>query len=294
MSHYIFVGEGTDLITRLIKSNKIKTVDLKRHEFSNNNVLHEFNSNSFYESINILVDISANIHDCIWELICILDFCSQKNIYIDKLILPYFPYSRSNKTVDNSSSGLFSFIKILNNYQISKIITLDPHFGYQDLTLSSKLNIISFFEIFNNELRSFINNSTIIVAPDKGAIQKVKDIIRNYGVNGFQLSKTRHNHTEIATVSLESQSDQLLDDCSNIIIVDDEICSGNTILKTIELIRDIRQDIIIDVFATHCFIPENRIIFLPFIRSLTSTNTVNNKYNDKKIRIIDVSGIFLG
>ena len=293
MSRFVFIGGQTDLIKIMIKSKNINTIDLKRYEFPNNNILHQISPESVKDDINILVDVSFKMHESIWELICILDLFDNINLHVNNLILPYFPYSRSNKESVNFSSGLFSLIKLFNNYKINNIITIDPHFGSQHLFLKSKLNVISFNTIFENELRLLIDSKTLIIGPDKGSIKRITEIADHYKVSGFHLNKSRVTHDEIVEVTVMDKFKELLKGCSNIIVVDDEICSGQTILKTIELLKSIRQDIIIDIIATHCFIPERNITFLPLIHSLTTTNTITNNYEDQKINIVNITSKIL-
>lgn len=91
-----------------------------------------------------------------------------------KLYLPYLPYARQDKTIDNNQTfALVSFTILLNSLGFSDIVCMDPH------SSRAKELINNFKAIYPTEIIHYINEKTaadLFCYPDKGAKEKYSEI----------------------------------------------------------------------------------------------------------------------
>ncbi len=293
MKKVILIGEETNLLTNIRQNDNIEIVNFRKYHFSNDNIIYQLEEEKENDNISIIADLSEKLHENLWGLFFTLDFLKRKNIGINKLIFPYFPYSRSNHKHENYSSNLFTIINHFNNYKIEKIITFDPHFENQKLPFDSEFNIIKQEQIFESILNQKLTENSLIIGPDKGSQHRIADLKNKFKTNGSTFNKIRIGHSEKVKISIKDFQKEEIRNCKYITIFDDEICSGDTIVKTIKKIIEINKNIVIDIFVTHNFLKYCNNGILKNIRVMYTTNSVNNLITHTKIRKIDLTNIIV-
>jgi ribose-phosphate pyrophosphokinase len=273
----LLIGEETKLIHSLEKKYSKRVKKLKKIWFSNNNFIYEIKE-ELPQKINIIADLSKKVHTNFLGLLFILDFIKSKNIQVKNLVFPYFPYSRSNKKHNYITNNLNAFIEALNNFEIERIISFDTHFNSQDESFRAKFKSISQVEIYKEEIQRFNEyNKTIILGPDQGSRNRVEFISRYLSVNKIVLQKKRIGHENKLKFNIDKTNQGIIQDCSCILIFDDEICSGKTLITLINQIKTINNKVPIFIYITHSFLENYQILFNnQIIKELHVTNTVNN------------------
>ena len=293
MKKVILLGEETNLLTNIRRNDNIEIINFKKYHFSNDNIIYQLEEEKKIDKINIMADLSEKLHENLWGLFITLDFLKRKNVEIDKLIFPYFPYSRSNHEHKNHTLSLFTIIKYLNNYIIGKIITFDPHFENQKLPFKNKFKIIKQEHIFESILNKKLIKNSLIIGPDKGSQQRIDELKNKFKISGFALNKIRIGHNEKVTISIKDFQTEKIRNSNYVTIFDDEICSGDTILKTINIINKINKNLIVDIFVTHNFLKYFDNGILKNVRVMHTTNSVNNLISHSKIKKIDIAKIIV-
>lgn len=288
---YLLIGENLNLFSKIIYLKKGNVVPLSKIKFSNGQFIYKIPKLNDNENINIVCDVTNNIHESLWGLIFCLDFLYSNKIKIDKLIFPYFPYCRTNNASNNTTNNLFSIITLLNNYSIDKIITFDPHFGDQKFNIKAKFCYYSHYDIFNKNIKKFITNSSILIGPDDGSITRLKTYKDNFNCPIMTFKKQRRSDDEKVSYNVNKDDIKRLSKYNSAIIIDDEICSGNTLLKLIEIVKMANLNIKIYIFITHSFMRDyNKIIKDNNVNSIIITNSINSSLNHfNKIYKIDLS-----
>lgn len=298
MKNIVIIGENTDLLNKIEKSINLQLIEIKKHEFSNDNFIYEFDIDEISDNISIICDISNQLHKTICGLFFCLEYLKSNNRIIDKLIFPYFPYSRSHNTDKNLSPNLKTIISILNQYPICNLITFDAHFRYQEVGFKGEKTIIAQDEIFYSELFNSITEDTIIVGPDHGSKTRVDKISTIFGIKGFNLKKKRISHNEKVEYNFNNNFYHVMEiiNSKRIIIVDDEICTGNTLKKLVNYILKINPKINIYIFITHSFIDKiPNFFFFDNIKKIFISNTIYTTINLKfeKIVLKDVTKMII-
>lgn len=136
-----------------------------------------------------------------------------------KLTIPYYPYARQDR-VCNSGEALSKEV-------LFKLITSHCHFNFTTYDVHSntnKVNNITMLDIAKR-LQPQFSDDTILVAPDAGSTEKVKELAEHYSLDWIQATKDRCLETgKLSGFSFETE---LKCDFSNkhLLIVDD-ICDG--------------------------------------------------------------------
>ena len=294
MRKVILLGEKTDLLTNIRNEIKPQIANFKEYRFSNNNLIYQLEQKIDFEYVSIIADLSINLHENLWALFLTLDFLKNKNIKIEKLIFPYFPYSRSNHKHTNYTSGLFTIINYLNKYKIDKIITFDPHFENQKLPFQNEFKMIAQEYIFGEILNINLTNHSLIIGTDKGCKKRIDSIKNKFDLDGFTFNKIRKNHNEKVQINITETQMKKIKTTDHISIFDDEICSGDTMQKTITKIIEIKENIVIDVYITHNFMKKTNNAIFGNINYLYTTNSISNELQIDKIKTIDLSEMIAG
>jgi len=297
VKNIVFLGNNNlfDVIRKNI-SKQYQIAEINKYRFSNDNFIYVLPKNIKNNSIIIIADFSNHVHRNLMGLFFCLDYFSNNNNSIENIIFTYFPYSRSNRIIEGQTSNLRTIVSFLNNYDIKNIITIDPHFGDQNINLNACLKIISQSNIFREEIEKFDPKTTLLIGPDKGSSKRINEISQISNIKFVVLDKIRNDHKEKVEISIKENDKNIIEQYNIYLIFDDEICSGNTINNTINKLVTLNPNCQIFIFITHAFL-RKKPLFLKFkqVKQLLITDSISthSKINDKKIIKKDVSNIIL-
>lgn len=185
---------------------------------------------------------SADRH--LMELLMLVDALSRGGAKKITAVIPYLGYSRQNQIFRPGESLSAAVVaKLLGTSPISLIITVDIH----DPKLISYYSI----PVINLPTASLfasvpLSSGANVIAPDHGAALRAGELARLVGAKRITLNKSRDratNRVEIVekNVTLVGQE---------VIICDDSIASGQTLVRTLALLKDNRVGKI-QVCVTH-------------------------------------------
>lgn len=194
------------------------------------------------------------------------------------IYLPYFPYSREDKLAQIDYYGykvpifstLYEFCTKLDNFGLHSIRTLDLHsdvpIQYFRNTRFYSLEVEQWIieKTIDKILNKRINNAKLLlVFPDKGAMQRyqyVFPIISNYLYNVdlgklvdvYYFSKVREQSTgKILSIELESGSNTLSPDITDILVFDDICDGGTTFLECGKILKKHYPLVNMHLYTTH-------------------------------------------
>ncbi|NQV18740.1 MAG: ribose-phosphate pyrophosphokinase-like domain-containing protein [Armatimonadetes bacterium] len=296
LNHIVLIGDETSLLKNFEKHSK-SILKYREHKFSNDNFIYSFDEDTVIEDINIIADLSSNLHKELCGLFFLLDYFKRNKIAIKSLFFPYFPYSRTNHIHKNQTANLFMIVEHLNLYDIKRICCCDSHFQNQDIGLKAELHIIEQEIIFAQEFKKIIHENTIVIGPDRGSKKRVDKICSQFRIQGFCFDKKRINHQEKVVIKSNAELDEIIKKAGEIVLIDDEICSGNTLKKITEYVSATNPGCKINIFATHSFmnnVPD--FINNKNIKNVYTTNSIHlaSKLKSNKIIIKDISSIIAG
>lgn len=205
------------------------------------------------------------------------------------LLMPYIPYSRMDREINEQIFSLSYFASIINKMRFDRVIVFDAH-SEKSLSLINNVMEINLEDIIIEEVLNK-NMIDVIMFPDNGShvkySEKYPTINKKYPV--IIGDKKRDLKTgKIKEYSIVNNSKVDLKN-KKVLIVDD-ICSyGNTFIFASESLStyDVAS---VDLFITHVenAIFESSILENPKISNIYTTNTILRKNKHPKIKEINI------
>ena len=168
------------------------------------------------------------------ELILTLDLLRDLGASKVHAIVPYLGYSRQEKRFQNGEAlSAKTVLKIIDGLSDS-ILTVNCHFldaaGEFDFHGIKMRNINAFPELANY-FKGKVENP-FLIAPDEGSLELVGNSARAIGCEFDSLEKERVSEAEVKT-----EAKELAVGGKDVIILDDTISTGNTIINAAELVK---------------------------------------------------------
>lgn len=243
-----------------------------------------FNANLKNKTVILVQSFYKNISDCIVEVIFAAK--TARELGAKKIILaaPYFPYMRQDKRFHKGEAVSQHIIAGLIDKYFDAVYLMDPH-------LHRKNKLESIFKIKSRKLtantliadyiKKHIKNP-VIIGPDEESYKWAKNVAEILGVESRIMKKKRYSpyHVEVKLnkkIDLKNKT---------IVIVDDIVSTGHTILETTNKLRKLGAKKIYCI-CVHGIFANNALAKLRKAGiKVISTNTIPSK-----VAKIDVSKI---
>ena len=203
------------------------------------------------------------------------------------LVAPYFPYLRQDKRFKKGEAISQRIIAGLMDEYFDAIYIIDPHLHRENKlehifrTTAEKLTA-------NALIADYIKKNIkdpIIIGPDEESYKWAKNVADMLGVESFILKKKRHSSYNVK-IRLNKKID--LKD-KNVVIVDDIISTGHTILETVKLLKKLGAKKIYSICVHGIFVNDVLNKLKKAGLEVIATNTIPNE-----VAKIDVSGVIAG
>lgn len=193
------------------------------------------------------------------------------------VVIPYFGYARQDTKFKDGEPISAKALANLISLSADKVITVDPH----------KEHILDFFSTSAEscsavpELARYLKEKDVdmVLAPDKGALQRAKTASEIIGCDFDYMEKTR-----IDGETIKVKPKNLEADGKNVAIIDDIISTGGTMAKSIKELKKHRAKKVF-VSCTHGLFAGEAIKKLTSAGcdKIISTDTILSDYSKVKI-----------
>ena len=225
-----------------------------------------------------------NISDCIIEVILAAETAKELGAKKIVLMAPYFPYMRQDKRFHKNESVSQKIIAGLIEKYFNAVYMMDPH-----LHRKNKLEYI--FKIrakkltANNLIAEYAKkniSNPVIIGPDEESYKWARHVAKMIGAESRILTKKRFSsyHVEVKLnkkISLKNR---------NVVIVDDIISTGHTIIEAAKLLKNLGAENIYCICVHGIFARSSLKKFRKEKIKVVSTYTIPNP-----AARIDVSGM---
>ena len=193
----------------------------------------------------------------IMELLLVVDSIKRLGGYINRLEIPYVPYSRQDRVnIQGECFSLKVFCNLVNSIGAKEVVIQDPH---SDVTtaLINNCTVISQEQIFER----YFNRKTpfYLLSPDGGALKKIYKlaaICKPIGV--VECSKIRNvSSGEIIGVNVPFH----MGVATNFVIVDDICDGGRTFTEIAKVLKTKNPDNKVILMVTHGFFTKGLEVF---------------------------------
>lgn len=219
----------------IAKKAKASHTDLVVDKFPDDELRVQFKANLKGKNVVLVQSFYSNVSDCIIE--CILAAETAAELGAKKIILaaPYFPYLRQDKRFRSGEAVSQEIIAELFDLYFDSIYIIDPHLhrkhSLKDIFHSKTVKLTA--NLLTSEyIKKHIKNP-IIMGPDEESFNWAKSVADSIGAESRILKKIRYSsyHVEVKLNKYIELKDR------NVVIVDDIISTGHTIVETAKLLR---------------------------------------------------------
>jgi ribose-phosphate pyrophosphokinase len=251
-------------------------------------------------------DEEHSINDYIVELYELIHACKLSSATSINIIVPCYPYARSDKKdaprVSIMSSMIASTLQFLG---VARIVSMDLHAGqiqgfFQGPfdNLYAINHIINYLKtiVFNNLTIDEINQKFVLVAPDIGAVKRIEAYARELKMKHVIMHKHRNYDKPGTVINSILIGDKTYVENRTAIIIDDIFDSFGTInAATMEMSKyGVKSVIAISTHGIFSGTAFDKINSNPLIEKVVVTNTLpqeSNLQKTNKLVVLDVSDI---
>lgn len=211
------------------------------------------------------------------------------------LHVPYFPYARQDRVCNPGEAFSLDVMGrlLFNNILPASVTIVDPHSSVIKRWCGEE-NIISQKEVICKweGLCNFIKKGDVVlVAPDKGALHKTKEVAEEFDVPFIHAEKVRDPFTTKITHT-EVNAD--IDSTKHYLILDDICDGGRTFIELTKVLRN-KGATKVSLYVTHGIFSAGITPFEGLIDSIWTTNSFHPRYvstyNNLNLYTFDVFSI---
>lgn len=280
----ISCSHGKHLGYKIAKKLKAQHSELSVKKFPDDELLIRFNADLMGKSVILVQSFYGSISDCIVEIV--LASATARELGAKKVVLaaPYFPYLRQDKRFHDGESVSQKIIAGLFDSYFDEILIMDPHL-HRKTSLSQIFRIKSAKPTANSMIANYIRKcikNPVIIGPDEESYKWARSVAGIIGAESRILKKKRYSSYHVE-VRLNKKIDLK---GKNVVIVDDIISTGHTIIEAAKLLRKLGAKTIYCT-CVHGIFANGALKKLKKAKiKVISTNTMPNKAAK-----IDVSGV---
>ena len=252
--------------------------------------------------VNNIKKLSVN--DIIFELLVLVDACRRSMALTVNIIMPYYPYSRSDKKDEPRAPIAAKLLaNLLEAIKIDRLVSIDLHAaqiqGFLDTPFDNLYSAICIINKLNNTIFKDLSlkerqKKYIVVSPDAGAAKRTLALAKHMQLNTMIMHKQRDYSKpgSIKKTIIISECDRYNSDCTAIICDDIADTCGTLISAINELILFGIKDII--CIITHGIFSNNAIDKInkcKYITKFIVSDSIPQDENCKKCNKLEVFSI---
>lgn len=229
------------------------------------------------QDVYLIQPISPPVDEHLMELLLLADACRRAGAAQLTAIVPYLGYARQDRRARGREPVSARLVAdLIKTSGIQRLVAVDLHTTALEGIFTVPLEHLSAVSVLSEAVRPWIEDNTLVVSPDLGAIKLAERYARLLQLPVAIAHKTRISGEEVHTKGIIGDVHGRA-----VLIVDDMISTGGTVKAAIEALLEAGCLPNILVVATHgLFVGTavERFGALP-IRRLIVTNSVNRPGN---------------
>jgi len=230
----ISCGGVDEFATSMAKYLNIKLVDVSISKFSDGEINIQVNESVRGQDVFIVQSTSYPVNDHLMQLLIMCDCLKRSNAKSITAIIPYFGYARQDRKVmprvPITAKLVADMIQIAG---ATRVITMDLHAaqiqGFFNIPVDNLYGTI----IFLKYIKSIDRTNMVIASPDVGGVARARSVAKDLDLDILIIDKRREkaNTNEVMNIIGEPMG-------KDIILIDDMIDTGGTIVKAAKALKD--------------------------------------------------------
>lgn len=240
--------------------------------FSNDCLRVQLNANCRESDIFIIQPLVPPVQEHLMELLLMLDAARGASAARITAVMPHYAYARSDKKDEpRISIGGRLVADLLATAGANRVLTMALHAPQVHGFFSIPVDHLNALGVLAEYFRECDLRNTVVVSPDLGNAKSATQFARLLGVPVAAGSKQRLSDDRVVIDTIVGEVSG-----KDVIVMDDEIANGGTILELLKRLRE-RQVGRIAICCTHGLFTGPAITRLgeqPDIAEIVTTNTV--------------------
>ena len=242
------------------------------NRFSNDCVGVQLNANCREADVFIIQPLVPPVQENLMELLLMLDAARGASAARITAVIPHYAYARSDKKdAPRISIAARLVADLLATSGANRVLTLTLHSPQVHGFFSVPVDHMNALEVLAKHFRRRHLKNTVVVSPDLGNAKSATHFARMLDLPVAAANKQRLSDDEVVIDAIVGDVDG-----KNVIVIDDEIANGGTIIEVLRKLRE-RHVKRISVVCTHGLFTGKAIARLgaqPDIVEIVTTNTV--------------------
>ena len=231
----------------------------------------------------------APANDNLMELLVVTDALKRSSASSITAVVPYFGYARQDRKAAPRVPITAKLVAdMMQTAGVDRVVTIDLHAGqiqgFFDIPVDNLYGSI----VFNDYLKNRNFQNPIIASPDIGGVARARSVAKALGLDIVIVDKRREkaNESEVMNVIGDVNG-------KDVILVDDMIDTGGTIVKAARAFKD-RAATSVIACCTHAVLSGKAYENLKedALDELVVTDTIPLKEPSDKIKVLSVAPIF--
>ncbi|APR97907.1 ribose-phosphate diphosphokinase [Wolbachia endosymbiont of Folsomia candida] len=295
----VIIGNASKELGELI-ANKLSVQSSESHisKFADGEINVEVGSDLYNKEVCIIQSISPPVNDSLIELLLTIDAAKRAGAKRITTIIPYYGYSRQDRTIKNGKMQSALSAKLVANLiqtaGVNSVAVVDLHSSQTEGFFNVPIANLNCFEIFT---KSIVHKENLaIIAPDVGAIGRArafaKTLEEKYNIELSDKIVVVDKYREKAgTSQVMNIIGEVAD--KNCVIVDDIVDSGGTLCNAALALKNNGANSVI-ACITHGVLSGTAVdkISSSALDKLIITDTILPKFEKTdKIEVVSVANI---
>jgi ribose-phosphate pyrophosphokinase len=269
----VFSGNAHPELSRAIcRRLKISLSPSTTTTFSNDCLGVQLEANCRQADVFIVQPLALPVQHHLMELLLMLDAARGASAARITAVIPHFAYARSDKKdAPRISIAARLVADLLVTAGANRVLTMTLHSPQVHGFFSVPVDHMNALEVLARHFRRRGLKNTVIVSPDLGYAKEASHFARSLELPMAAASKKRLSDDRVVIDTLVGDVDG-----KNVIVLDDEIANGGTLIEMLKKLRE-RQVRQIAVACTHGLFTGRAIARLgaePDIVEIVTTDTV--------------------
>jgi ribose-phosphate pyrophosphokinase len=255
--------------------------------FANDCLQVQLQANCRERDVFLIQPLVPPVQENLVELLLMLDAARGASAARTTVVLPHFAYARSDKKdAPRISIGARLVADLMVTAGARRVLALTLHSPQVHGFFSVPVDHLHALRELAVHFRQYDMSNAVVVSPDLGYAKEAARFARLLGVPVAAGAKQRFSDDE---VTISAVIGDVAD--RDVIIIDDEIARGTTVLELLGKLREqgVRT---IRVACTHGLFAEgtlDRIGAGPDVLEIVCTNSVPVRYQTSKLRVLSIA-----
>jgi ribose-phosphate pyrophosphokinase len=284
----IFGGSAHPALSAEICANlgvPLHSVRLTR--FANDCFEVQLQANCRERDVFLIQPLGPPVQENLVELLLMLDAARGASAARVTAVIPYYSYARSDKkSMARVSIGGRLVADLLVTAGASRILAMTLHSPQVHGFFSIPVDHLHALREFADHFAGRDLSNTVVVSPDLGNAKNAAALARLLQLPVAAGAKERHSDEQVTISSIIGDVEG-----RDVIVLDDEIARGTTIIELIDRLRE-RDVLSVRIACTHGLFADGalkRIAAQPLVREIVTTNTLPNAEFGPELHVISIA-----